>query len=112
MFWLRNKKVDFLVHALNQWTDLYNDKYIHRLQEQLRRIKRNEEKDKHAPPSSSKKKKKESAIVKVRVRLNSFFASGHLSQGIFCPSLGAEFRPHIQSKKSHLFSQYHVSFPN
>ena len=40
----------------------------HRLQEQLRRIKRNEEKDKLAPPLPSKKKKKESAIIKVRVR--------------------------------------------
>ena len=39
----------------------------YRLQEQLRRIKRNEEKDKMAPPSSMKKKKKESAILKTRV---------------------------------------------
>ena len=31
-------------------------------------------------------------------------------QGIFCPSLGAQFRPHSQSKIATLFPQYHVGF--
>ena len=103
--------LNLIFFPVNQLIKRIWPKYIHRLQEQLRRIKRNEEKDKHAPPSSSKKKKKESAIIKVRVRLYSFLANGDLSEGIFCPSLGAEFRPHSQSKIATFFPNTMSVFP-
>ena len=38
------------------------------------------------------------------------FEKGSGIQGIFCPSLGAEFWPHYQMKIATFFPQYHVHF--
>ncbi|KAL5010007.1 hypothetical protein ScPMuIL_012312 [Solemya velum] len=56
-----------------------------RLQEQLRRIKRNEIKDKYAPPPSKKKKKKETPPMKVKLKCGACGQIGHMRTNKECP---------------------------
>ena len=58
---------------------------------------------KRRPPNSIKYRHE-------HVMITNLYIICHILQGIFCPSLDAEFQPHSQSKIATFFPQYHVCF--